>query len=650
MKRYEGYKLSGLDWLEQIPDHWDLMPLFTKFRERNEKNTTEEVSEVLSLSYGKIIPRDVSTNFGLLPESFRTYQIVYPDDIIIRPTDLQNDDRSLRVGRSQQKGIITSAYICLEPREIDASFAHYLLHAFDLLKIYYKIGAGVRQTLKFEDLKRLPVLIPPLDEQQSIASFLDQKTKQIDKLIVNKKKLIGLLKEERTAIVNQAVTKGIDPNAKLKPSGIEWLGDIPEHWETKKIRYLVSKVGSGITPNGGANVYQETGIPLLRSQNIYSDGLILDDVAYISETIDEEMRNSHIEEGDVLLNITGGSIGRCFYVPRGFGRGNVNQHVCIIRPIKSLVATEYLHAVLVSGYGQNLIDMSQVGANREGLNFPQIKGFQIPYCDLSEQKLIVEFIAKKSSAFGATISKIEKEIEFLSEYRTALISEVVTGKVRVAKASNVVAFPEKKTTTSANVFFKRAVLATEIVHQLHTDETFGHVKFMKVMYLAEHHAELDETESNYYRQAAGPMDNKLLSSVEKQMTANKWYLVTGKKGERKRYVPQEKAGKHTEYFNRYWSEKKPQIQEAIDICKNLDTQRCEIVATIYAVWNDFIIDGKTVTDDEIVDEILTNWSAQKSTISKERWLNAIGWMRTKNFVPKGFGKKTQLIPSKRGKK
>jgi type I restriction enzyme S subunit len=267
--------------------------------------------------------------------------------------------------------------------------------------------------------------------QIAIAFYLDQKTAQIDRIIANKQRLIAHYEEEKQAIINQAVTKGLDPNVLMKSSGVEWLGDIPEHWEVKRLKYLVTKIGSGITPTGGASVYQTSGIPLLRSQNIYFDGLKLEDVAYISEEVDDNMRNSRLQEGDVLLNITGGSIGRCYYVPKDFGKGNVNQHVCIIRPKNELIETKHLYFILRSIVGQLQIDLLQTGANREGLNFEQLKNFAIPIMDVCEQELIVKSIESKIKEVDFIIDKLKRQIDLFQEYRTTLISEVVTGKVKV---------------------------------------------------------------------------------------------------------------------------------------------------------------------------------------------------------------------------
>lgn len=197
---------------------------------------------------------------------------------------------------------------------------------------------------------------------------------------------------------------------------------------------MVSKIGSGVTPSGGSTVYLTSGIPLLRSQNIHFDGLRLDDVAFISNEVDEGMSNGRIQEKDVLLNITGASIGRCFYVPIGFGKGNVNQHVCIIRRIVGKVDTVFLYYLLCSEIGQIQIKLQQSGANREGLNFEQLKNFNLPVPEsIEEQQSIVRHIETECSRIGTQVVRTKKLINLLTEYRTALISEVVTGKVKVVE-------------------------------------------------------------------------------------------------------------------------------------------------------------------------------------------------------------------------
>ena len=174
-----------------------------------------------------------------MPESFETYQIVDPGDIIIRSTDLQNDWTSLRVGIVRDHGIITSAYLCLRTKgELDPEYAFQLLHAFDLMKVYYGLGSGLRQNLSFADLKRLPLFVPPSEEQSAIVRYLDYVDRRIHRYIRAKQKLIDLLDEQKQAVIHRAVTRGLDPEVQLKPSGVDWLGDVPEHWEIKRLSFL----------------------------------------------------------------------------------------------------------------------------------------------------------------------------------------------------------------------------------------------------------------------------------------------------------------------------------------------------------------------------------------------------------------------------
>jgi type I restriction enzyme S subunit len=306
-RSYSKYKNSGVEWIDNIPINWSVCPLFTVAREREEINIGNIVQNVLSLSYGKIIDRDVSDNFGLLPDSFETYQIVHEGNIILRLTDLQNDKRSLRVGLVNHPGIITSAYICLKLfRDIEPSYGYYLLHAYDITKVFYSFGGGVRQTMKFEDLKWLPILKPSHDEQHNIAGFLDRETGKIDALIEKKERLIELLQEKRTALITQAVTKGLDSNVPMKDSGVEWLGKIPAHWEAKKIKFTSTLL------NGYAfdsNSYADNGIPVIRIGDV-GEEIDWDNVKRVPVNALNNLLRFQILNGDVLLAMTGATIGK----------------------------------------------------------------------------------------------------------------------------------------------------------------------------------------------------------------------------------------------------------------------------------------------------------------------------------------------------
>lgn len=231
-------KDSGIEWVGSIPAHWRIHPVYYYFGEGKNKNRLGQENNLLSLSYGKIVRKDINSSDGLLPESFNTYNIVEADDIIIRPTDLQNDKRSLRTGLVHERGIITSAYICLRPiKKIDSRFFNYQLHAYDVIKVFYNMGNGVRQGLNFSEFSRLLVFEPPINEQKKIADYLDFKCAEIDALTSDIQAQIDALEQYKRSVITEAVTKGLNPDTKMKDSEVEWLRSIPAHWAVDNPKY-----------------------------------------------------------------------------------------------------------------------------------------------------------------------------------------------------------------------------------------------------------------------------------------------------------------------------------------------------------------------------------------------------------------------------
>lgn len=414
MKPYPRYKDSGVGWLGEIPEHWKLAKL---------KRITQFMYGQ-SLPAEKRIPGEVPVYGSNGTSDFHNASITKKPCIIV---GRKGAFGKVNYSETECFPINTTYYIDKNATSNNLRWLYYLLKIMNLDSFSKDF---IIPGLSRDDVYEKKIFQTPISEQHQIANYLDHKTHQIDTLIAKKQRLIKLLKEERTAVINEAVTKGIDPDAPMKDSGIEWMGEIPGHWETKRFKHIVKKIGSGVTPRGGADVYQESGIPLLRSQNIHFDGLRLDDVAYISEDIFINMLNSEVFEGDVLLNITGASIGRCYYVDGALGKANVNQHVCILRP-NNQIETKYLYLILSSHIGQLQVFNKQVGANREGLNFEQLKNFIFPNPPKNERYLIIEYVEKETNRIDTLITKTNKEIELLQEFRTALISEAVTGKIDV---------------------------------------------------------------------------------------------------------------------------------------------------------------------------------------------------------------------------
>lgn len=201
---------SCVEWLGHVPAHWAVKPFFTLITEMNRKNTDLIESNVLSLSYGNIIQKPENRNMGLTPDSYETYQIVEPGEIVFRFTDLQNDKRSLRSAIVKQRGIITSAYMAVKPHSIEPNYLAWLMRSYDICKVFYAMGGGLRQSLKFEDVKRLPIIIPPIEEQIEISIFIERQLNLIDTLVEKTQRSIHLLKERRMAFNTALITGKID--------------------------------------------------------------------------------------------------------------------------------------------------------------------------------------------------------------------------------------------------------------------------------------------------------------------------------------------------------------------------------------------------------------------------------------------------------
>lgn len=308
-----------------------------------------------------------------------------------------------------ERGIISPAYtIMKETRQIEKRYFKNLFKSPPFISLMTLCVKGIRegQNIDYPTFKNEYLPLPPIEEQRAIATYLDKKNSEIDKFIRNKERLVELLEERKKHVITNTIFQEENP--------------------VKPLKYLVSKVGSGVTPLGGASVYISVGISFLRSQNIHFDGLRLDDVAFISDKIHTKMKSTKVILNDVLLNITGASIGRCCVMENEM-EANVNQHVCIIRP-KKVLNSKYLAYYMASTTIQNLIRNSQDGASREGLSFSEIKSFPVPIISIEKQVEIINHIKEIEIDLNLAISKAQKEISSIKEYREALITDLVTGK------------------------------------------------------------------------------------------------------------------------------------------------------------------------------------------------------------------------------
>lgn len=280
------------------------------------------------------------------------------------------------------------------------------------------------------DLQNHHFVMPPLDEQTQIADFLDKKVAQLDKVKSLLEEQIKTLEDYRQSLIYETVTKGLDKTVPLKDSGVDWIGQIPEGWGVSRLKYLTNKIGSGKTPLGGAEVFQTEGILFIRSQNVFDGRLVLEEKStYIDLQTHNSMISTEVMEQDILFNITGASIGRVS-IYNFVQKANVNQHVAIIRGSEKVKPT-YLMYYLMSCIGKFQVALNQVGGNREGLTFEQLKQFIIAFPTREEQTKIADFLDKKTEQINQMIAIKKEQIENINKQRQTLIYDYVTGKRRV---------------------------------------------------------------------------------------------------------------------------------------------------------------------------------------------------------------------------
>lgn len=439
MKKYPEYKSSEVKWLNEIPSGWDSNRLasFGRFTKGSSISKSNLVNQGLPvILYGDIYTKynlRVNNVINFIPKELADVsKLIRRGDILFTGSgETREDIGKCIVYISNKEAYAGGDTIIFTPKNHDCLFLAYSLNSNIVVSKKAMDSKGdIIVHIYASSLRNISIPIPPLSEQQTIVRFLDYKTGQIDRFIANRQKQIELLKAQRAALINKAVTKGINPHDKMKDSGVGWIGEVPEHWKVWKLKFLTKKIGSGVTPLGGSEVYKTEGVAFFRSQNIYDDRFELSNISFIDVETHKGMKNSKVLVGDVLLNITGASIGRCYYFSSEYPEANVNQHVCIIRANKN-IQFQFLHSVMISEIGQNQIFSKQSGTNREGLNFEQLKQFDIPLPPIDEQKAILDFIKTETSTIDTLISKYQKQIELMQEYRTSLISQAVTGKIDV---------------------------------------------------------------------------------------------------------------------------------------------------------------------------------------------------------------------------
>ena len=433
------YKESTIPWAPVIPNHWETKRAKSLFK-KMERPVRESDEVVTCFRDGTVTLRRNRRESGFT-ESLKEigYQGIRPGDLVIHAMDAFAG----AIGVSDSAGKGTPVYsVCTPIGEANPLYYAHALREMSRNKWIESLAKGIRERssdFRFTEFSGQVVPVPPPEEQAAIVRFLDHADEQIQRYIASKERLIALLEEERQALVHQAVTRGLDPNVRLKDSGVEWLGDVPEHWGIVKLGLLADKFGSGITPRGGATVYQEAGVPNPEKPNvIHFDGLRLDGVARITPDLHEELSSSHVQPGDVLLNITGFVHWKGLHSePADFGYKVSSQPACLHHQAE----TRYHHnspdlsAYLSTPMMQNEIQVEAKRSITPRPNSPiRIKDFRITVPPIFEQQSISGRITETNDTIFGMVAQARRQIDLMKEYRTRLIADVVTGKIDVREA------------------------------------------------------------------------------------------------------------------------------------------------------------------------------------------------------------------------
>lgn len=430
-------KDSGIEWIGEIPEGWEIVPVRSCFDEVRTKNTDGQEQNALQFKSGNIISK---ANFNAniddyVADTITNYTVVLPDTVMINGLNLNYDFKSLRVALVKEKGVITSAYLAIFPdrKKIFPQYATYLFKGYETKMAFHNMGVGIRKTLGYKEFKNQPLLLPSKEDQNKISAYLDSKCSHIDIMLFKIRSSIEEYKKLKQAVITQAVTKGVRCEREMKDSGVEWIGEIPKEWRKTQLRHCAT-IKSGITL--GKNYSKDTVLierPYLRVANVQGGYVDLNDLATIEVTPDEDLKY-RLHSGDVLMTEGGDrdKLGRgCVW--HGEIKPCLHQnHVFAVQTNETILLPEFLEYLTASDVGRSYFDVTAIKTtNLACTSSSKVLAFTIPLPPIKEQIEIVSYIKKRSLELNKLIMKKELLVQELESYKKSLIYEVVTGKREV---------------------------------------------------------------------------------------------------------------------------------------------------------------------------------------------------------------------------
>ena len=422
----ENFKRIDSHWINP-ESPWNMIRGKYLFENPKILNKDSKENNLLSLTLNGVLNKDMDSGGGLRPDSYESYQMFYENELVFKLIDLENVKTS-RVGWVHERGLMSPVYIRLKPKEDKTNTRYFYYYFFDLYQrhIFNSIGSGIRSSLSGTNLLELLVPNPSHEEQNKIVGFLDKKTTQIDKLIKKIEQKIELLKEQKNSLISEVVTKGLNPDVDMKDSGVEWIGEIPSHWEITKVKFISNLVidGSHHTPT-----YTDSGVPFLRVTDLHNERVDLDKVKFISEEEHQNLvKRTRPERGDVLLS-KNGTIGLTKVIDWDW-EFSIFVSLCLIK-FKETFLPELFSYFFQSSIVDRQIKESSKQSTVTNLHLDKIRELLLINPPVSEQLQMIEYLDEQTKEIDKAILIEEKRIKLLNEYKQSLISEVVTGKKRV---------------------------------------------------------------------------------------------------------------------------------------------------------------------------------------------------------------------------
>ncbi len=427
MQRYDTYKPSGVKWLGEIPSHWEVIK--SKYLWKESFSISENGNEeLLSVSqYDGITPAKGDSR----SESLKGYKIVSENDLVINIMLAWMGG----LGVSKYDGIVSPAYCVYKlTNDSNPKYLHYLYKTPLYLAEFARHSSGVipsRWRMYTDDFGQVVSLLPPRKEQDAIVEYLDEKMAKIDAAIAQQQKMIDLLNERKQIIINRAVTKGLNPNAKMKDSGVEWIGEVPEGWDFVRLKHLTKIISKGTTPSTiGKEILPNGNIRFLKAENIVNNSVCENPEFFIDEATHAILKRSNLQENDLLFVIAGATIGKVAILPKELTPANTNQAISFIR-LNNPEMAKYIWYVLQSEITKKYIWLNAVQSAQPNISMEDLGNIQMPIPDVSIQKEIINSIEAKVSPIENSICNCQNQISLLQERKQIIINEVVTGKVKV---------------------------------------------------------------------------------------------------------------------------------------------------------------------------------------------------------------------------